>query len=124
MTQISISFVLHFVLSFLGFLFLGIYLCRGTWRNRLRKPLALAVGFVALGHLFGAHGTISTVIYVGLILFFGWQFVSGFRNANYVLSDVRAGHNAFSLLAGTALFALAVQLHGVVIGVPVFQLVK
>jgi hypothetical protein len=120
----SFSFILNFALSFLGFLCLGIFLCRGTWRNRLRQPLALAVFLISLGHVLGLPFGIATMVYAVFIVVSLGYFIYAFRLPNFEPSVVREGHNAFSLLAGAALFALAVQLHAVVIGVPVFQLVK
>jgi hypothetical protein len=122
--QFSFSFFSHFILSFAGFLCLGIYLCRGTWRNVLRQPLVLGVALIAVGHVVGPHGMIGSLVYIMLVLLFAGLFVRGFRAADFVPSEVRGGHDAFSLLAGAALFGLTVQLHGVLFGVPVFQLVK
>jgi hypothetical protein len=122
--QFSLSFYIHFVLSFVGFLFIGIYLCRGSWRNTFRNPVALGFGLVALGHVIGPHSTVNTIGYCALVGLFGWQFWRGFTNSNFIPSEMREGHNVFSLLAGAALFALMVQLHSVLFGVPVFQLVK
>jgi hypothetical protein len=122
--QFSFIFFSHFILSFAGFLCLGIYLCRGTWRNVLRQPLALGLALIAAGHVAGSHGMIGTASYSVLVLLFAGLFIKGFRAEDFVPSEVRGGHNAFSLLAGAALFGLTVQLHGVLFGVPVFQLVK
>jgi hypothetical protein len=122
--QFSFSFFSHFILSFAGFLFLGIYLCRGSWRNVLRQPLMLGLALIAAGHVVGSHGMIGTISYIALVLLFAGLFIRRFCAADFTPSEVRGGHNAFSLLAGAALFGLTVQLHGVLFGVPVFQLVK
>jgi hypothetical protein len=122
--QFSFSFFWHFILSFAGFLCLGIYLCRGSWRNVVRQPLALAVALIAAGHVVGSHGMIGSLVYGVLVLLFAGLFIRASRAADFVPSEVRGGHNVFSLLAGAALFGLTVQLHGVIFGVPVFQLVK
>ena len=122
--QFSLSFYFHFILSFAGFLFIGIYLCRGSWRNTFRNPVALGFVLIALAHVSGRHGVVSTIAYCVLVALFGWQFWRGYTNSNFTPSEVREGHNVFSLLAGAALFALMVQLHSVLFGVPVFQLVK
>lgn len=122
--QFSLSFNVHFVLGFIGFIFLGIGLCRGSWRNIVRRPLALGFAFIALSHIYGQHGTVKTIGYGVLIALFSWQFWRGYSQLNFVPSEVREGHNIFSLLAGAALFALTVQMHFVLFGVPIFQLVK
>jgi hypothetical protein len=122
--QFTSSFYIHFILSFIGFLLIGIHLCRGSWRNVVRSALPLGISFIFLGHIFNAAGPFSifggaVVIAMGFASFF-----MSHRNPNFVFSDERDGHNVFSLLAGVALFALTVQLHNVIFGVPVFQLVK
>jgi hypothetical protein len=122
--QFSFSFFSHFILSLTGFLCLGIYLCRGSWRNVLRQPLALGLALIAAGHVVGSHGMIGTVSYILLVLLLVGLFIKGFRATDFVPSEVRNGHNTFSLLVGAALFGLTVQLHDVLFGVPVFQLVK
>ncbi len=118
------SFYFHFILSFIGFLFLGIYLCRGSWRNTIRTPLPLAIALVLSGHLIGAPGPFSVMGSLVLIVMGFTSFFLARRNVNFAFSEVRDGHNLFSLLVGAALFALTVQLHSVLFGVPVFQLVK
>lgn len=122
--QFSLSFYVHFVLSLAGFIFLGIALCRGSWRNTLRHPLPLGFAFIALSHIYGPQGSINTVGYGILVVLFSWQFWRGYTKANFLPSDVREGHNVLSVLGGAALFALTVQLHAVLFGVPVFNLVK
>jgi hypothetical protein len=124
MMQPGAGFYAQFVLSFAGFLCLGIYLCRGQWRNFLRQPLALAVALVALGHASGADSQLALMIYGALTVLAMVFLVLAWRSSNFVPSEVRGGHDGLSLLVGAALFGLAAQLHGVVIGVPVFQLVK
>ncbi len=122
--QFSLSFYIHFVLSSIGFIFVGVFLCRGSWRNSVRHPLALGFSFIALAHIYGPHGTIGTIGYGVLVALFSWQFWRGYSHPNFVPSEVREGHNVLSVLGGAALFALTVQLHSVLFGVPVFQLVK
>jgi hypothetical protein len=120
----SLSFYIHFGLSFVGFLFLGIYVCRGSWRNSLRAPLPLALMFVSMGHVLGLEGGIKSMLYMALLILGMGLFARAFRNTAFVPSEVRGGHNMFSLLVGAGLFALAVQLHGVYAGVPVFVVVN
>jgi hypothetical protein len=122
--QFSSSFFVHFILSFLGFILIGIYLCRGSWRNRLRLPLALAVVLILTGHLFDAPEPFRLLGFLLLPAFSLGSYFFMQRNSKFIPSEVREGHNVLSLLVGAALFALTVQLHSVLFGVPVFQLVK
>lgn len=122
--QFSFSFLFHFILSFVGFLFLGIYLFRGSWRTQLRHPLALGLAFIAASHIWGSLEFLALIGHVGLTLIFSVLFFMGWRNHKNSAGDVRQGHNVLSLLAGAALFALTVQIHSVLFGVPVFELVK
>jgi hypothetical protein len=122
--QFSFSFLFHFIFSFAGFLMAGVYLCRGSWRNVVRAPIGLALALVVLGHITSAPGPFSIAGSIVLIILGFGAFVVAQRSDKFVPSEVRDGHNVFSLLAGAALFALTVQLHSVLFGVPVFQLVK
>ncbi len=122
--QFSFSFIFHFLLSFAGFLFLGIYLCRGSWRNKLRNPLALGLVFISIGHLVGQESILNRVIFTAGLAVFGWLFIASLRRKDFSPTEVRGGHDVFSMLVGAALFALTVQLHFVLFGVPVFELVK
>jgi uncharacterized membrane protein len=107
--------------SLLAFICLGIFIFRGSWRNMLRHPMALAIVLWALGHLL-ANGDVATTI-----LFSGFAAIAlvqaALRNAAGVTDGpVREGHNMLSILAGVALYGVAVQLHQIFAGVPVFQL--
>jgi hypothetical protein len=122
--HISFNFLFHFVFSFVGFLCFGIYVCRGSWRNSVRTPLALGAAFIILGHVIDAPGPFSAAGGLLLVMMgFGSYFLTQSNN-KFVPSEIREGHNVFSLLVGAALFALTVQLHSVLFGVPVFQLVR
>ena len=122
--QFSLSFYIHFVLSFAGFIFLGIALCRGSWRNSLRHPLVLGLAFIALAHIYGSHSNVNAIGFGILGALFAGLFWRGYTKANFSPSEVREGHNVLSVLGGAALFALTVQLHAVLFGVSVFNLVK
>lgn len=122
--QFTFSFYVHFILSFIGFLFLGIYLCRGSWRNVVRAPLLLCAAFIVLGHLISSPGQFSLIGKIVLLALCTGGYFFQKRGSSFVPSEVREGHNVFSVLVGAALFALTVQLHSVLFGVPVFQLVK
>lgn len=122
--QFSFSFLFHFVFTFGAFLLFGTSLCRGSLRNTLRNPYGLGAAFIFAGHILDAKGPFSLIGCLVVIAMGVGSFVMAQRNANYIPSVVREGHNILSLLAGAALFALTVQLHSVLFGVPVFQLVK
>jgi hypothetical protein len=120
----SFSFLFHFIFNFAAFLLFGISLCRGSWRNVLRNPYGLGAALIFIGHIIdikGPFGLIGSLVVIALGV---GSFILAFRTKNYVPSVMRDGHNILSLLAGAALFALTVQLHSVLFGVAVFQLVK
>ncbi len=122
--QFSLSFLVHFVFSLLGFLALGIFICRGSWRNRIRHSWLLAAALISAGHIVGTHkylGVMASAIAAGILVAL---YVFMLSRPGFVPSEVRGGHNAFSLIVGAALFGLAVQLHYAVTGVSVFELVK
>jgi hypothetical protein len=121
--EFSTSFIVHFVFSFVGFQFLGIFLCRGSWRNSLRRPLYVGIIFLILSHVHIPNATwfilpAISIASLGLIV---WR---AFKQDDFVPSEIRQGHNFFGILVGAALFAITSQLHDVLFGVPVFQLVK
>ena len=58
----------NYVLTFTGFLCLGIFLFRGSYRQRLRFPMGIAVLFWAVGHLFANGDLASLILFGGLLL--------------------------------------------------------
>jgi uncharacterized membrane protein len=112
----------NFGLTLAGFLCLGIFLFRGSWRATLRYPMALAIMFWGVGHLL-ANGDLATVVFVvGLMGLAALQVLLHSRLVPVVTLAPRDGHNLLSLLFGVALYGLMAQLHGVLIGVPVFNI--
>jgi uncharacterized membrane protein len=112
----------NFAFSLVGFLCLGIFIFRGSWRNTLRHPMALAILFWAVGHLLANGDVASTVLFAGFALM---ALLHAFlRQSHGAIANgpVREGHNMLSILAGVALYGVAVQLHQVFAGVPVIQL--
>jgi hypothetical protein len=65
---------------------------------------------------------VSLVFFGGMIVVAIVQVLLMRGNVPFVGSEVRKGHNLFSVLVGVAIYAVFVQLHGVVIGVPVLNL--
>jgi hypothetical protein len=114
--------VVTFVLVLVGFLCLGIFLFRGSLRQRLRFPLAIGVAFWAVGHLF-ANGDGASLIFFGGMLIYALAHL-GLGLANDVRPSplVRQGHDVASLLLGAALYGAATQLHPLFAGVPVVAL--
>jgi uncharacterized membrane protein len=112
----------NFGFTLIGFILLGIFLFRGSWRNELKYPMAMGVGFWAFGHLLANGDTRTTLLFGGLAVFAILHAVLKSRSGPYVPSAVRQGHNLMSVLAGVALYGLAVQLHMQIAGVPVIRL--
>jgi uncharacterized membrane protein len=111
----------NYGLSLLGFLCLGIFIFRGSWRNSLRHPMALAIVLWALGHLL-ANGDVGTTILFGGFALIALAQAALRSSVGIADGPVREGHNMLSILAGVALYGVAVQLHQTFAGVPVFQL--
>ena len=112
----------NFGLSLIGFVFVGIFLFRGSWRNALKYPMAVGVSMWALGHLLANGDTRAILLFGGLALFAILHAVLKSRSGTFVPSEVRTGHNLMSVLAGVALYGLAAQLHVVIAGVPLVTL--
>ena len=112
----------NFAFSLLGFLFMGIFLFRGSWRNRLKYPMAIGICFWALGHLFANGDDRTTLLFAGLAAFGVLHALIKPRNGPFAPTVEREGHNLLSLMAGLALYGLAAQLHVVIAGVPLVTL--
>jgi uncharacterized membrane protein len=111
----------NFALSLLGFLSLGIFLFRGSWRNALRHTMALAIALWAIGHLL-ANGDVATTVLFGGFLVIAVLYAVLRQRQGVIAGPVREGHNLLSIMGGLALYGLAVQLHVVIAGVSVIQL--
>jgi uncharacterized membrane protein len=109
-------------LTLLAFLCLGIFLCRGRLRQILRFPLAIAVMLWGIGHLFANGDLAGLILFGGLSLYAAAHLVLGLAYGVRPSPEVRAGHDILSLIAGVALYIAMVQLHPVLIGVPVLSL--
>lgn len=112
----------NFLLTLIAFVFIGIFLARGSWRNAVRYPMAIAVCFWAAGHLLANGETGSVTFIAGLAFAALLHAVLAARLVAWAPADERQGHNFLSVLFGVALYALMAQLHGVIIGVPVIDL--
>jgi uncharacterized membrane protein len=111
-----------FVLVFLGFLCLGIFIFRGSLRQRLRFPLALGVAFWAAGHLLSNGDAASLILFGGMLTYALSHLAQGFANGVRPSPEIRQGHDVISLIMGAALYGVVAQLHPVLTGVPVVLL--
>ena len=114
----------NFLLTFIGFLSLGIFLFRGKLRQVLRFPMGLAVIFWAAGHLLANGDLASLILFGGFLLYAILHIVLAAGQGIRPSSETRQGHDLLSLLAGTALYGVMTQLHPVLIGVPILTLTR
>ena len=114
----------NYVLTFIGFLFLGVFLFRGNYRQRLRFPMGLAVVFWAVGHLFSNGDLASLILFGGLLCVSIALMTLAMANGIHPSPDVRIGHDGLSLIFGAALYGIMTQLHPALIGVPNIALSK
>jgi uncharacterized membrane protein len=114
--------IVTFVLVLVAFLCLGIFIFRGHLRQKLRSPLAIGVALWATGHLFANGDLASLILFGGLLCYAVVHLILACMSGYRPSEDVRGGHDVLSLLGGAALYGLMIQVHGIIIGVPVFQL--
>lgn len=112
----------NYLLTLIAFVFLGIFLFRGSWRQTVRFPMAFAAIFWAAGHLLANGDLASLILFGGFLVYAVLHIVIGTINGVRPSPVVREGHNLLSVLGGIALYGIMTQLHGALIGVPVFQL--
>jgi uncharacterized membrane protein len=114
----------NFGFTLLGFICLGVFLFRGRLRQVLRFPMGLAVVLWATGHLM-ANGDLRALILFGGLLAYALAHIGlGLANGVRPSPEVRGGHDLLGVFAGIALYGVMTQLHEVLIGVPVFALVR
>ena len=106
-------------LVLLAFLCLGVFLFRGRLRQHLRFPLAIAVMLWGAGHLLANGDLASLILFGGLFAYAAAHLALGLAFGVRPSPEVRSGHDILSLVAGVALYIAMVQLHPVLIGVPV-----
>jgi uncharacterized membrane protein len=112
----------NFLLTLIGFIGLGIFLFRGQLRQRLRFPMATGVIFWSIGHLLGNGDLASIILFGGFLAYAVAHIVIATANGVRPSPEVRGGHDLLSILIGVALYGVMAQLHGALIGVPVFSL--
>jgi uncharacterized membrane protein len=120
----SWGWYVNYVLTFVGFLCLGVFLFRGDLRQRLRFPMGIATVFWAAGHLFANGDLASLILFGGLLLGSVAHVAVAVANGIRPSSEVRVGHDGLSLIFGAALYGIMTQLHPAVIGVPIFAISK
>jgi len=111
-----------FILVLAGFLCLGVFLFRGSFRLRLRFPLAWAVVFWSVGHLFANGDGASLVLFGGMLIYALAHLGLGMANGIRPSPVLRQGHDVLSIVIGTALYGVAAQSHALFTGVPVLAL--
>ncbi|MDO8354465.1 MAG: NnrU family protein [Aestuariivirga sp.] len=114
----------NYVLTLIGFLCVGIFLFRGSYRQRLRFPMGIATVFWAVGHLFANGDLASLILFGGLLAGNVAHMAVAISNGIRPTPEVRIGHNGLSLIFGAALYGIMTQLHPAVIGVPIFAISK
>ena len=114
----------NYVLTFIGFLCLGIFLFRGSLRQRLRFPMGIATVFWAAGHLFANGDLASLILFGGLLLGSVAHMAVAMSNGIRPSPEVRLGHDVLSFIFGAALYGIMTQLHPALIGVPIFAVSK
>lgn len=113
---------INMAFSFVAFLFLGIFAFRGKLRQFFRFPFAIAVMFWASGHLI-ANGDQSSLILFGGLLGYAIIFITlSLANKIFPSLIVRDGHDTLSLVVGASIFIAMVQMHEIIIGVPVIRI--
>ena len=114
--------IVTYILVLLGFLCLGVFLFRGRLRQRLRFPLAWAVVFWSIGHLFANGDAASLILFGGMLIYALAHLGLGVANGIRPSPVVRQGHDVVSILIGAALCGVAAQLHPLFAGVPIVSL--
>lgn len=114
----------NYAFTFIGFLCLGVFLFRGSYRQRLRFPMGIATVFWAVGHLFANGDLASLILFGGLLVGSVAHMVVAMANGIRPTPEVRAGHDVLSLVFGAALYGIMTQLHPAIIGVPIFAISK
>lgn len=113
---------INMALSFVAFLFLGIFVFRGKLRQFFRFPFAIAVVFWATGHLIANGDQASIILFGGLLIYAVIFIVLSLTNKTFPSLIIRDGHDTLSLVVGTSVFIGMVQMHEIIIGVPVIRI--
>jgi uncharacterized membrane protein len=112
----------NYLLTLIAFICLGIFIFRGSLRQKLRFPMAFAAIFWAVGHLLANGDLASIILFGGFLAYAVLHIAIGTANGVRPSPEVRGGHDLVSVLIGIALYGVMAQLHGALFGVPVFAL--
>ncbi len=112
----------NFGLTLVGFVCLGIFLFRGSLRQRLRFPMGIAVLFWATGHLLANGDFRSLILFGGLLIYAILHMTIGMLQGVRPTPEIRSGHDFLAVMTGVALYGAMTQLHPILIGVPILSL--
>jgi uncharacterized membrane protein len=112
----------NWAFSLAGFVCLGIFLFRGSWRNHLRYPMTIGVCLWGVGHLLANGDTRSVIFFGGLMLASTLQTLLNIQSKAFVSGPERQGHNFLSVLFGIALYGITTQLHYALTGMELISL--
>ncbi len=113
---------INLAMSFIAFMFLGMFFFRGKARQFVRYPFAIAILFWAIGHLI-ANGDLASIIVFGGLLTYAILFIIlSLANKVFPSLDVRDGHDVLAIIFGLAAYIAMVQMHEMLIGVPVLTI--
>ncbi len=113
---------INMAFSLLAFMFLGIFFFRGKLRQFFRFPFAIAVVFWSTGHLIANGDQASIILFGGLLIFAIVFIILSLINKVFPTLVVRDGHDVLSLVIGVSVYIAMVQLHEIIIGVPVIRI--
>jgi uncharacterized membrane protein len=88
----------------------------------IRHPQLTAVKAWAVAHLLVNGDLASVILFGGFLIYAVAHFALGVANGVRPSPEVRSGHDLLSIVIGVALYGVMAQLHGALIGVPVFQI--
>lgn len=106
-------------LVLVAFVFLGVFVFRGRLRQWVRYPFAIALLFWGSAHLLANGDTASLILFGGLAIYAVVFIVLSLMAKVRPSEDVREGHDVLAIVIGVAFYAAMVQLHAIVIGVPI-----
>jgi uncharacterized membrane protein len=108
-------------LVLLAFLCFGIFFHKGRLKRILRHPMSIGVALWATGHLF-ANGDIGSVLLFGSFLAYALlDIVVAEARGRVTAFEPKPRHDAISIVAGLAAFAVFLFLHPYLIGVPAIR---
>jgi len=113
---------INMAFSLVAFGFVGIFFFRGKLRQFFRFPFAIAAVLWAIGHLFANGDQASLILFGGLLIYAIAFIFFGLLNKIYPSLVVRDGHDTLSLVIGVSAYIAMVQLHEIIIGVPVIRI--